>query len=363
MRVLGIETSCDETSVALLEVGGVSSGAPMPPGAADVRMVFHETATQIPIHERYGGVVPEVAARTHVAELVSLLERGGVFGHGSASFDAVAATRGPGLATALRVGLEAGKILAWVSGKPMVGVNHLEGHLASAWLDPANRDKWRLPLLAVLVSGGHSEYVLMRDFGRYRVLGRTRDDAAGEAFDKAAKLMGLGYPGGPKISAYAAKGNPAAYELPRPMLHEASCDLSFSGLKTAVRYLWEGMSPEQRADEQVLADVCASLQAAIVDVTVEKAIRAAKLGKAKAVSLVGGVSANRLLQERLRAAVAERLPGVVFLDPPKGLHTDNAAMIAAVGYWRMHRGNPDRWQKLDAKPEWDVSSWTHRKTT
>lgn len=344
IRILGIETSCDETSVAILEVG-----------KNDAKIVHHEIASQIPVHAMYGGVVPEVAARLHVAEVVALLDRAiGTEGQ-EKKFDAIAVTRGPGLATALRVGIEAGRTLAFATGKPIVGVNHLEGHLASAWLIEENRRLWAFPMLMLLVSGGHTEIVLMKDFGKYRILGRTRDDAAGEAFDKTAKLMGLGYPGGPAIADRAKNGDPRAFKIPRPMLHDGSYDMSFSGLKTAVRNTWETLSPHEQKNERMIADLCASIQEAIVDVLVAKTVAAAKKNRPKAIGIVGGVSANRHLQDRMRQAIATELPGVAMLHAARGLHTDNAAMIAAAGAWRLQKGKKDDWRKLDADPELDLS--------
>ena len=341
MRILGIETSCDETSVAILHASGKT-----------IRLSFHETATQIPIHARYGGVVPEVAARTHVAEIVSLLERAHAFDR-PRRFDAIAVTQGPGLATALRVGIEAARTLAFATGVPIVGVNHLEGHLASSWLIPENRRDWKFPILALLVSGGHTELVLLKDFCRYRVLGRTRDDAAGEAFDKSAKLMGLGYPGGPVISQLAAEGDPRAFPFPRPMLKDPSFDFSFSGLKTDVRRTWERTKVASRKS-QVVSDFCASIQEAIVETLVTKTIRAAIKVKPYAVAIVGGVSANRRLHEAMRDELRRVIPSVKLFAPAAGFHTDNAAMIAAAGYWNLRKGRRSRWGAVDAKPELDV---------
>ncbi len=374
MRILAIETSCDETSVAILSFSNDR-----------VRILFHEISSQIPIHARYGGVVPEVAARTHVAEVLSLFERARAFdgrslgsardaGSSSRRFDAIAVTQGPGLATALRVGIEAARTIAFATGVPIVGVNHLEGHLASAWLIQENRRRWKFPLLALLVSGGHTELVLMRDFCRYRVLGRTRDDAAGEAFDKSAKLMGLGYPGGPIISQLAVDGNPRAFPFPRPMLKDPSLDFSFSGLKTDVRRTWEKVmsSPRKRGSsineipgldsrlrgndkrQLLIPHFCASLQEAIVETLVAKTIRAAIKVKPAAVTIVGGVSANRHLHEVMQKELRRAIPSVKLLAPATGLHTDNAAMIAAAGYWRLRRGEKSDWRRLDAKPEWDL---------
>jgi N6-L-threonylcarbamoyladenine synthase len=353
VRILGIETSCDETSVAILEVGRAkSAGKGSKSPVEEVRIVHHETATQIPIHQRYGGVVPEVAARTHVAEILSLLDRAKLFP--APKIDAIAVTRGPGLATALRVGIESARTLAYATGIPTIGVNHLEGHLASAWLVEENRTHWKFPILALLVSGGHTELVLMKDFCSYRVIGRTRDDAAGEAFDKTAKLMGLGYPGGPVIAERATSGRVDAFELPRPMLHDPSFDFSFSGLKTAVRNVWESLSPKKRNDPKVVSDLCASVQEAIVDVLVVKTVALAKKYKVNAVCVVGGVSANRHLQLKMSHAFSRELPSIRVLEPARGLHTDNAAMIAAAGAWRLQRKKLDDWKKLDAKPELDI---------
>jgi N6-L-threonylcarbamoyladenine synthase len=343
MRVLGLETSCDETSVALLDVAGTLK-------KPSVRVVKHVVSSQIDIHAKYGGVVPEVAARTHVAEVVSLLTS--TLGPKPLkSFDAIAVTYGPGLATALRVGINAAQTLAWLSGKPVIGVNHLEGHLASAWLLPENRKKWTFPALALLVSGGHTELVLMRDFCKYEVVGSTRDDAAGEAFDKSAKLLGLGYPGGPKISKLAVDGRDDAFDLPRPMLNEG-LDMSFSGLKSAIRRLVEsekkGFTPKR------LADLCASIERTIVEVLVTKTIRAAKQFKVKSVFVVGGVSANPRLRRDLEAAVKHELKGVKFLKTAVPFSTDNAAMIASAGAWRILKGHTSDWKKLDAEPELEL---------
>ncbi|MDD2786082.1 MAG: tRNA (adenosine(37)-N6)-threonylcarbamoyltransferase complex transferase subunit TsaD [Patescibacteria group bacterium] len=367
IKILGIETSCDETSVALLQFTINNE---------QLTIKKHLIATQIPIHARYGGVVPEIAARTHVAEVVSLLEKTvgwsklttPLIKGGRGDFDAVAVTQGPGLATALRVGFEAGKTLAWAYGKPLVPVNHLEGHMASAWLVPANRRNWKFPILFLLVSGGHTELVLMKDFGDYKVLGRTRDDAAGECFDKTAKLLGLPYPGGPHLSKLAVNGNPKAFDLPRPMINDPSLDFSFSGLKTAVRQLLERTtynvqrttSENKRGTKyvvrgKVIDDLCASIQAAIVDVLVSKTIKAALKVNPTAVAVVGGVSANPMLKSELKKALRKACPKVKFLAPAKGLYTDNGAMIAAAGLWNLMQNKKlPAWRNLDAEPDLDL---------
>ncbi len=387
LKILGIETSCDETSVALLSYktpvfnvargehakqdrlnhdSGLEVFSEIRNTNGEIRLKKHYIATQIPIHARYGGVVPEVAARTHVAELVSLLDKtldlsspitGSKYEIRNTKFDCIAVTQGPGLATALRVGIESGKMLAWMFDKPLIPVNHLEGHLASAWLVKENREKWEYPILFLLVSGGHTELVLMTDFGKYKILSRTRDDAAGEAFDKTAKMLGLEYPGGPKLSKLALDGNPKAYNLPRPMLHDPSLDFSFSGLKTAVRILVERRTSniKRRIEGKMLADMCASIQAGIVEVLVAKTVRAALKTKPKAFAVVGGVSANKMLQVELKKALKIKCSDVTFLKPAKGLHTDNGAMIAAAGMWNILANKKlPKWQKVDAKPELDL---------
>ena len=343
-RVLAIESSCDETAIALLSVDETGKS---------VELVHNLVSSQIPIHQKYGGVVPEVAARSHVPETVSLLTQA-LGDKGMDSFDIIAVTQGPGLATALRVGIEAGRVLAMLSGKPIIGVNHLEGHLASAWLDEKAREHWEYPMLALIVSGGHTELVLMKAPGKYKIVGQTRDDAAGEAFDKSAKLMGLPYPGGPQISKLALEGDDKAFDLPRPMLKDKSLDMSFSGLKTAVRLAWLSVAGEEGvARETAKKNLSASVQRAIV-VLVFKTMKAAKKYKVKAILLVGGVSANALLREELGTAIETQLAGVRYFPSDKRYITDNAAMIAAAGYWRHQLGESHNWKTMDAKPEWNV---------
>ena len=360
INILSIETSCDETSVALLsykkQIGKEKFD--------QVKLTRHFIATQIPIHARYGGVIPEVAARTHVAELVSLIDKTlNLSSSGQRTtkvvFDAIAVTQGPGLATALRVGIDAAKTLAWLYNKPLLPINHLEGHLASAWLVADNRKKWEFPVLFLLVSGGHTELVLMTDFGKYKILGRTRDDAAGEAFDKTAKMMGIEYPGGPKLSELAKDGDPMAYNLPRPMLHDSSLDFSFSGLKTAVRVLLHERFKIKNAKfiitNKQLKDLCASVQTAIVEVLVAKTVKAAIKSKPKSFAVVGGVSANTMLQIELKKALKKSYPEVKFLKPAKGLHTDNSAMIAAASLWNIFADKKiPNWKTVDAEPELDL---------
>ncbi len=354
LHFLGIETSCDETAVAVLAVepeDGLGT-------ENKVQVLKSLVSSQIPIHIKYGGVVPEVAARSHVPETVSLITQT-LANHPIDTMDAIVVTRGPGLATALNVGLEAARVLAAFSKKPLIGVNHLEGHVASAWLNAENRARWEFPVLVLLVSGGHTELVLMRDFCRYRIVGRTRDDAAGEAFDKSAKLMGMEYPGGPKIAELAQHGSPSAFSFPRPMLRDGSFDMSFSGLKTAVRQCWESLPHRpmfnEKKPDQLFCDLAASLQAAIIEVLVEKTMTAAKKYRVKGVALVGGVSANTALRETLQTRLQKDLPSTSFLPSDRAYVTDNAAMIAAAGYWRFQKGDVTDWSRIDVRPEWNLS--------
>lgn len=348
IRVLGIETSCDETAVSILSVSG---------GGKSVRITKDLVSSQVPIHQRYGGVVPEVAARSHVPETVSLLTQ--VLGkEGMKAFDVIAVTRGPGLATALGVGVEAARMLAMLSEKPLVGVNHLEGHIASAWLNGKNRKAWEYPLLGLIVSGGHTELVKITGNGEYQIIGQTRDDASGEAFDKTAKLMGLPYPGGPRIAKLALSGNKRAFTLPRPMLQDPGLDMSFSGLKTSVRTAW-GLVKEKKLSEgeleKVRCDMAASVQQAIIDVLVEKTYRAARSMQAQGILLVGGVSANKELRKQLGKMIRTKLPGTHYFPSDRRYITDNAAMIAAAGYWHVLRNDMHAWEKMELDPELHLS--------
>jgi tRNA N6-adenosine threonylcarbamoyltransferase len=313
--VLGIETSCDETAAALVM------------GGSDV--VSSVVSSQIELHASFGGVVPEIASRAHLDLLNPVIARAFVeAGVDDRRVDAVACTVGPGLIGALLVGVSAAKALALAWDVPFVGVNHLEAHLYAALLDDPSID---LPIVVLLVSGGHTMLVEMRELGHYRLLGQTIDDAAGEAFDKVARYLGLGYPGGPAIERAAAEGRPDAIAFPRAMLTER-LDFSFSGLKTAVmNYV--------RANPGVsTADVAASFQAAVVDVLVAKARRAAAEVGAKGIALGGGVAANSTLREDvLDACTADGLRGYL---PSRAMCTDNAAMIAAAGWHRLRLDGP-----------------------
>ena len=314
-RVLGIETSCDETAAAVVVDGH--------------HVLSSVVSSQIDLHARYGGVVPEIASRAHVELLTpviarSLIEAGIQDDH----VDAVAATVGPGLIGALLVGVSAAKTLALVWDVPFVAVNHLEAHLYAALLEDPEIE---LPVVVLLVSGGHTLLVLMTGHGKYRVLGSTIDDAAGEAFDKVARYLGLGYPGGPAIDAISMEGDPQSIQFPRAMLNEGY-DFSFSGLKTSV------VNHVRRNPEVHTADVAAAFQEAVVDVLVTKARRAARDHGAKGLCLAGGVAANSLLRERLLdACVADGLRAFL---PSRAMCTDNAAMVAAAGWYRLQSDGP-----------------------
>ena len=318
MRVLGIESSCDETAAAIVDDG------------AHVRSDV--VASQHEVHARYGGVVPELASRAHILNVVPVvqaaLDRAGTT---LDDVDGIAATHAPGLVGALLVGLQTAKAIAWVTDKPFVGVHHLEGHLTAIYLEPSPPP---FPHLALIVSGGHTSLVRVNGFGDVVELGATRDDAAGEAFDKGAKLLGLGYPGGAVIDRLARTGDPAAVAFPRAMAAASTgAELSFSGLKTA---LLHHVRAHGVPDGQALADLCASYQAAIVEVLVRKTRRLARRERLAHVQLCGGVAANAGLRAAMIAAGAE--DDFAVHVPPPARCTDNAAMIAAAGYYRLARG-------------------------
>lgn len=336
-RILAIETSCDETAAAVLENGRV--------------LLSSVVASQIDLHVQYGGVFPEVASRQHVLTIYAVVEEAIQRAHLSlAEIDAIAVTRGPGLAGSLVVGMNAAKGIALALGLPLVGVNHLEGHIYSAWVVPAELHNPppapEFPLMALLVSGGHTELNLMTDHLTYRRLGATLDDAAGEAFDKVARLLGLPYPGGPSVQKAAVHGNPEAFSFPRARL-EGSWDFSFSGLKTAVLRVVRKM--EEEGKPLPVSDLAASFQAAVVDVLLQKTLGAARATQAKAILVAGGVSANTAL----RMAFTGQNEFPVFI-PAFSLCTDNAAMIAAAGYFRYALGARDPLD-LDVMPTWPLS--------
>jgi N6-L-threonylcarbamoyladenine synthase len=336
--VLGIETSCDETGIALYDTGR--------------GLLAHALHSQVALHADYGGVVPELASRDHIRRVLPLTrdvlrEAGATL----AGVDAVAYTAGPGLAGALLVGAGVGTSLAYALGIPAIGIHHLEGHLLSPLLaDPAPQ----FPFVALLVSGGHTQLMRVGAVGDYTLLGETLDDAAGEAFDKSAKLLGLGYPGGPEIASLAASGHAGKYPLPRPMLRSDKLDFSFSGLKTAVLTAVRDLPP----GAQARADLAAELQAAIVDVLVGKAIAAMEQTGLTRLVVAGGVGANRRLRTQLDAA-AQRCGCTVFY-PPFEFCTDNGAMIAFAGALRLQQDQLEKTRVSSSgftvRPRWDLAS-------
>ncbi|KQP22039.1 tRNA (adenosine(37)-N6)-threonylcarbamoyltransferase complex transferase subunit TsaD [Pseudorhodoferax sp. Leaf267] len=341
MLVLGFESSCDETGVALVE--SVGEQAP--------RLLSHALHTQVRMHAAYGGVVPELASRDHIRRALPLATR--VLeeaGRSLGDVDVVAYTRGPGLAGALLVGAGIACALGAALDRPVLGVHHLEGHLLSPFM---SADPPQFPFVVLLVSGGHTQLMRVDGVGRYAMLGETIDDAAGEAFDKSAKLMGLGYPGGPALARLAEQGDPKAFALPRPLLHSGNLDFSFAGLKTAV------LTQAKKLGDQLegrKADLAASTQAAIVDVLVRKSMAAVAQSGLQRLVVAGGVGANRDLRAQLNAACAKR--GVRVHYPELELCTDNGAMIAMAAAMRLAAGaeQAERRYAFDVKPRWPLDA-------
>ena len=337
MIVIGIETSCDETGLAVYDT---SRG-----------LLAHALHSQVAMHTIYGGVVPELASRDHVRRVVPLAQRVlAESGVALADLDGIAYTRGPGLAGALLVGASIASALGFALGKPVIGVHHMEGHLLSPLLaDP----RPEFPFVALLVSGGHTQLFQVEGVGRYRLLGDTKDDAAGEAFDKTAKLLGLPYPGGPALARLAEKGLDGAVSLPRPMLASGDLDMSFSGLKTAALLLVRRESDAGTLDDARRADIAREFERAIVDVLVAKALAALDATACVRLVVAGGVGANRALRARLVAAVAHRGAQVFF--PDLEFCTDNGAMIALVGALRLAHEAPSGYA-FSVLPRWDLAS-------
>ena len=330
MLIIGIESSCDDTSVALVECSDKGHF-----------VIAEKTASQIDIHAKYGGVVPEIAGRMHAEKIVPLIEE--VLKNQKIP-DAIAVTSGPGLITGLLVGAEAARTLSYAKNIPLVAVNHLEGHIHSVELE---KPIMEFPALALIVSGGHTEIVLMHDHGDYEILGKTKDDAAGECFDKVAKILGLPYPGGPQISKLAETGNTKAIEFPRPMLNQENFDFSFAGLKTSALYWLR----DNKMDKKItINDFCASVEQAIIDVLVAKTLLAANVHKPKTVILAGGVAANKKLRETFKKTFST----TNLLTPSIQYCMDNAAMIAVAGYYKAKKGQYTDCRELEVDPNWNL---------
>jgi len=334
MKILGVESSCDETGLAVYDT--------------EVGLLAHAIHSQIAMHAEYGGVVPELASRDHIRRVIPLTR--GVMqqaGLTLGDLDAIAYTQGPGLAGALLVGASFANALAAALAIPSIGIHHLEGHLLSPLL--AN-PRPEFPFVALLVSGGHTQLMRVDGVGCYELLGETVDDAAGEAFDKTAQLLGLGYPGGPALSKLADAGDAYRFKLPRPMLNSGDLDFSFSGLKTAVLTL------SKKEDESARADIAAAFQVAVVEVLAAKCMAALKQTRLRRLVVAGGVGANRALRERLNAEAAQRHFEVFY--PPLELCTDNGAMIAFAGALRLNAGHPAADGRFGVRPRWALSELT-----
>ena len=322
MIILGIESSCDDTSAALLDCS-----------EQGCFVIKEKTASQLDIHQKYGGVVPELAGRAHAENIIPLIEN--ILKKNKP--DTIAVSSGPGLITGLLVGVQTAATLSYLTDIPLKSINHLEGHIYSVEL---SNQKIKFPAVCLIASGGHTELILMSDHGKYQLLGKTKDDAAGECFDKIAKLIDLPYPGGPEISKLAKKGNPKSIKFPRPMIKEKNYDFSFSGLKTSALY-WLRDHPKTKP-----SDFCASVEQAIIDVLKEKTIKAVKEFNPKSVILAGGVSANEKLRKRLKKELK-----IDFLIPKIKYAMDNAVMIAIAGYYKKKQ---TPWSKITANPNWKI---------
>ncbi len=330
MTILGIETSCDETSASLLEI---RSG----PAGKKIKVLTNTVTSQMKLHAKFGGVVPFLAAREHVKNIRSVLVEA-TQGIDLKKIDLIAVTSGPGLISSLLVGTAFAKTLAWKLKKPIISVNHIEGHIYSNWLPLPGSVKSEFknifPILCLVVSGGHTQLILISDYGKYKTIGETLDDAAGEAFDKIARILGLGYPGGPAISNKAEKfkSKDRKIKLPRPMISSKNFDFSFSGLKTAVLYLVRDL---QKSGQllKTRTEIAYEAQNAIVEVLVSKTIKAAEKYKVKTIMIAGGVSANKLLRSELKKAAEQK--NIKYIQPEMEYTTDNAAMIAIAGYYNL----------------------------
>lgn len=349
MKILGIETSCDETSASIIEAYKDFK----------INILSNIVSSQIDLHKKYGGVFPELASRAHLENIIPSIKASlSKAKTNLENIDLIAATTGPGLIGSLLVGVNTAKTLAYSLDKPIIGVNHLEGHIYSAFGGEIRNSKLEInfPAIVLIVSGGHTSLILMKDYGKFEAIGQTRDDAAGEAFDKVAALLELPYPGGPAIEKEASKSKPLSsklkIKLPRPMIDSSSFDFSFSGLKTAVLYLIKQFNGDRL--KNVKRDIAHEFQQAVIDVLVDKTLKAANYYKVKTIMLSGGVSANSLLRREF-----ERKTN--FLVPPKNLCTDNAVMIAVAGYYKYSatylKKKPNKWYNINANANEKLINW------
>jgi len=374
MIILGIESSCDDTSVALIETNSSTLSYSPSDNGENFVVLAEKTASQIEVHKKYGGVVPEIAGRMHAENIMPLIEcvleeaeiatvvptKSGLLRNDSHfKPDVIAVTSGPGLITGLLVGVEAAKTLSYLWDVPLVSVNHIDGHVHSVEIrNPKleTRNQLVFPALCLIVSGGHTELLLMENHDKYKLLGKTRDDAVGETFDKVAKLIGFDYPGGAKISQTAEGGNTKAINFPRPML-DKGYEFSFAGLKTSALYWLRDNAKQKPIGYELLAmnlhDFCASFEQAIIDVLTTKTLRAVKEFKPKTVIIGGGVSANKKLRNELDRQL--KTIGSELLAPNLRYSMDNAAMIAVAGYYKAKKKNYTNWKKIEANPNWRLA--------
>lgn len=349
MKILAIETSCDETATAVLEIKN-----------NNFEILTNIIASSVDIQAKYGGIVPEVAARKQIEFIIPVLQK--ALGKiDIKDIDYIAVTSGPGLITSLRVGVETAKTLSYIWQKPLIEINHMEGHMYVAQLNKLQITNYKLqklepiifPALALLVSGGHTQLILIKDYGHYKIIGETLDDAVGEAFDKVAKILDLGYPGGPIISKLAIKGDNQAINFPRPMINSKDYNFSFSGIKTSVLYLSQKTHKAQKHTKhkkQFIYDVCASFQQACVEVLIKKTVQAAAEFKVKTILLGGGVSANKELRKQLTDQVQKKINKVEVLMPQIKLTGDNALMIALAAYYKIKSKKFSDWRKIKVDP-------------
>ncbi|HPA25837.1 MAG TPA: tRNA (adenosine(37)-N6)-threonylcarbamoyltransferase complex transferase subunit TsaD [bacterium] len=359
MRILAIETSCDETAAAVLETKNSS-----------FKLVSNVISSQVKIHAKFGGIIPEVAARKQMEMIIPVLEQAlkpaisnfqfPISKQITKSIDYLAVTQGPGLITSLTVGVETAKTLAYALNKPLIFVNHLAGHIYSSLLKNSllenqsiNLETIKFPALALIVSGGHTMLVLMKKHHNYKIIGETLDDAVGEAYDKVAKILNLGYPGGPIIDKMSLLGDQTKFSLPRPMLNSADLNFSFSGLKTAVMYLVKDLKTKKQLNKNIINDLCACFQTACVDVLTHKTLSAIKKFKPQTFLLGGGVAANKSLRENLTIKISELDPKIKILIPEIKFTGDNAAMIALAAYYKITNtsaGKKNNYLKVRANP-------------
>lgn len=366
MKILGIETSCDETGAAVIQA---EKKQPR------VKLLSNILTTSLSLHGKTGGIIPESAAREQIKYIIPVIQQALIAAkikNPEKEIDAIAVTYGPGLIGSLLVGVETARTLAFTWNKPLIPVNHLFGHIYANWIEQnnltVNPKAIQLPALALIVSGGHTDLVLIKEHGTIQWLGGTRDDAAGECFDKSARLLGYHYPGGPKIAELAKKGNPKTFDFPRPMIASQDYEFSFSGLKTSFLNMTKQFFPILRTnpgskvgwqqvvlehqlsqkEKQTLYDLCASLQEAIIDVLVKKTLKAAKQYNVKSILLSGGVASNQTLREKFTSEIEQKKIPITFFVPEKHLCTDNAAMIATAGFYNY---TEQSWQRVTANPE------------